>query len=292
MPGAMLKHPIETEMASPRVLSRDELRRLDADAVREMGVPSIVLMENAALGACRGVLRLLGGIGGGPVAVLCGTGNNGGDGLALARQLHIRGRRVRVLLTGDPDRLTPDAAANLTALKACRVEAEHLDAADEGGAERAAGDWLARVGPALIVDALLGTGLSREVRGPLRGVIEAINEAGKAGACVVSLDLPSGLDADTGRPLGAAVRAHATMTFAALKRGFFTLEAQGFVGEIELLPIGVPSELTGRYGVVFEDTADAPSRFDPPHGSGETEPTGTGRDAGEPGDLGGRGVGM
>ncbi len=285
----MLKHPIETEMASPRVLSRDELRLLDADAVREMGVPSIVLMENAALGACRGVLRLLDGLGGGPVAVLCGTGNNGGDGLALARQLHIRGGSVRVLIAGDPDRLTPDAAVNLKALKTCGIEAERLDAADEDGAARAAGDWLAGVGPALIVDALLGTGLSREVRGPLRGVIGAINEAGKAGVCVVSLDLPSGLDADTGRPLGVAVRAHATMTFAALKRGFFTLEAQGYVGEIGLMPIGVPAELTSRFGVMYEDTADAPSRFDPPDGPAVDAPTGAGRDAG---DAGGPGNGM
>ncbi len=278
----MHEHPatIRTQMARPRVLSRDELRSLDADAVREMGVPSILLMENAALGAALGVLRLMAQRGAGPVAVVCGTGNNGGDGLALARQLHIRGCGVEVLLAGDPGRLTPDAAANLNALRSCGIEPRRIEASDEPGASGAARSLLGSIAPAVVVDALLGTGLSREVRGPVRGIIGAINEAGRGGACVVSMDLPSGLDADTGRPLGVAVRAHATMTFAALKRGFFTLEAQAYVGEIELLPIGAPPELADRYGVLYEDTADAPSRFDPPGGAGEDEPSGAGRDAG------------
>lgn len=276
----MHEHPIHTEMASPRILSREELRVLDAAAVAEMGVPSILLMENAAIGAASGVRRMLGVLGEGPAAVCCGTGNNGGDGLALARQLHIAGRPVRVLLAGDPGRLTPDAATNLGALRACRIEPMVIDAADDVSAESALAGLLDEIGPVVIIDALLGTGLSREVRSPTRGLIAAINAAGRSGVCIVSMDLPSGLDADTGRPLGVAVRADATMTFAALKRGFFTLEAQEYVGEIELLPIGAPPELTARFGVPYEDTTDAPSRFDPPGAPAPETPHGTGRDAG------------
>ncbi|MBZ0171458.1 MAG: NAD(P)H-hydrate epimerase, partial [Phycisphaerales bacterium] len=210
---------ISTEIADPRVLSRDELRSLDRIAVEEMGVPSILLMENAAMGAAGCIARMLDVLAPGAVAVLAGTGNNGGDGFAVARHLHILGHAVRVLLVGDEDRLTPDSATNRSALRACGVGIGVISTTDEQVAYEQLLDWLNTHTPPLIVDGLLGTGLSRGVVGPLLGAIRAINRARSSGpaACVVALDLPSGLDADTGRALGDAVRADVTLTFAALK---------------------------------------------------------------------------
>lgn len=271
-------------MALPRVLSRDELRELDRVAVEELGLPSILLMENAAIGASRSVLRALGVLESGVVVVVAGTGNNGGDGLAVARQLHIQGVEVRVALIGDAGRMTADSAANLKALRAASAAVEVIGENSCNGAEERVAAWLGEIGPAVVIDALLGTGLSRDVEGPVAGAIRAINRARseRSTLLVVSLDLPSGLDADTGRPLGEAVRADVTATFAALKRGFFTMEAQEWVGEIELLPIGVPPELTARFGEPFtaEPTEHARGE-DWVQGGPPENPHGAGRDAGE-----------
>jgi NAD(P)H-hydrate epimerase len=191
---------------------------------------------------------------------------------------------VRVLLVGDESRLTPDAAVNLGALRLTEIPVDRLESKDEQVAFERVRDWLAEFRPALVVDALLGTGLSRDVEGAPAGVIRAINVARKEKQTsrVVSLDVPSGLDADEGRALGVAVKADATATFAALKRGFFALEAQAYVGEIDLLPIGVPPELTLRFGRPVDTRATACFREEPLR-SGQAapgDPRGAGRDAG------------
>lgn len=270
-------------MAEPRVMTREELRALDRVAVEEMGVPSILLMENAAIGATRVVTRALDVLEPGPVVVIAGIGNNGGDGLAMARQLHLRGYGVHVLIVGRRDRLAVDAAVNLRALETCNVRPWWGDDQDANVVYQEVLSRCVALTPAVVVDGLLGTGLSRDVEGAALGAIRAINEARKTGSArfVVALDLPSGLDADTGRPLGAAVRADATVTFAALKMGFFTLEAQPFVGEIELCPIGVPPELTARFGVPYDEENAVPDRLDARNGGpGGYDPSGVGRDAG------------
>lgn len=271
-------------MAEPRVLSRAELRELDRRAVAEMGLPSILLMENAAIGAARSVLRAMGVFEPGVAVVVAGTGNNGGDGLAVARQLHIHGVEVRVALVGDAGRLTPDSAANLKALQASSVAVEAFDGGESGTVEDRVSAWLAEIGPMVVIDALLGTGLSRDVRGPAAEAIRAINRSRSERwtRLVVSLDLPSGLDADTGRPLGEAVRADVTATFAALKRGFFAMEAQEWVGEIELLPIGVPPELAARFGDPYTDEPTEHARGEVwVEGGPPADPRGAGRDAGD-----------
>lgn len=272
---------ISTELAQPRVLSRDELRTLDRVAVDEMGVPSILLMENAAMGAARCIDRMLGVLEPGPVVVVAGPGNNGGDGLAVARQLHIRGHTVVVSLVGDEHGLTPDSAANLRAMRSCGLVLDEVSDPDGRVVGEHLSARLAARSAAVVVDGLLGTGLNRDVVGPASGAIGAINEARRAGraACVVALDLPSGLDADTGLPLGDAVRADATLTFAALKTGFFSLEAQPYLGEIVLLPIGVPPGLTGRFGAAYEHEHISPTRFETGDTGGTDEPRGAGRDA-------------
>jgi NAD(P)H-hydrate epimerase len=216
-----------------RPLSRDEVRGIDARAARELGMPTVILMENAGRGAAawlrdRGVPTTARGL------ILCGPGNNGGDGGVVARHLDLWGHAVRVLWFARADRLQGDAAIQFQILarsgfdQACwddeqTVTPERLDAL------LAEADW--------VVDALLGTGLTRPVEGMLRTVIEALNRSGKP---VLALDLPSGLDADTGQPLGVAVRAQATATFVAPKLGFRAPGADAYTGTVTIIDIGVP----------------------------------------------------
>lgn len=267
---------------APRVMSREQLRALDRLAVESLGLPSILLMENAAIGAARSVERALDVLDARTVLVLVGPGNNGGDGLALARHLHIAARPVRVLILGDPDRLTPDAAVNFRALRQTAVPVEAVGEPDESRAFDRVSAAIADAAPALVVDALLGTGACRPVEGPFAGAIRAINKARESGgACfVVSLDLPSGLDADSGRPLGHAVHADVSVTFGALKIGFASLEAQPYLGEVELAPIGVPPELLARFGSPLPDD-HGHARADGGSPDRPGQPHGVGRDAGE-----------
>jgi NAD(P)H-hydrate epimerase len=216
-----------------RPLSRDEVRGIDARAARELGMPTVILMENAGRGAAAW-LRDLGLSATARVLILCGPGNNGGDGAVVARHLDLRGISVQVVWFTRADRLRGDAALQYQVLarsgfdQTCwddeaAVTPERLDALTAGA------DWL--------VDALLGTGLTRPVEGVLETVIEAINRSGKP---VLALDLPSGLDADTGRPLGVSVRARATATFVAPKLGFAAPGAVAYTGGISVIDIGVP----------------------------------------------------
>lgn len=259
---------IRCRLDRPRVLSRDELRRLDRLAVEALGLPSILLMENAAAGAAEVAIERLPPAG--RVLVLAGPGHNGGDGLAMARHLHLRGVPVAVLLLADPARLPPDSAANLQALRATAVEIEIVPS-PAGATPVDVLPAIARHRPHLAVDALLGTGLSRPIDpsagDPTASGIAALNAARGQRLCddILALDLPSGLDADTGATLGDAVTADATVTFAALKRGFFTLDAQRRLGEVTLVAIGVPPEITERFGEPYLPAHRAHARDDRDH---------------------------
>jgi len=252
-----------------RPLSRQEVRRLDVQAVEELALPTLILMENAGRGAAGWLAELAGAVppnaGGrlflpppsaqgqdlprGPalplVLVLCGTGNNGGDGGVVARHLDAWGFSVRVVWFTRSHELQGDAAAQWAILEKSGVEQLAWFDANPDESELdptrlatllADADWL--------VDGLLGTGLSRSVEGPLRTVIEAMNRSGKP---VFALDLPSGLDADTGQPLGTAVRACATATFVAAKLGFTAPGAADYTGEVAIIDIGLPRCLLEPY---------------------------------------------
>ncbi len=215
-------------VASQGFLSRAQVRELDQRASADYGLAGVVLMENAGRGAAQLLLSL--GIQG-PVAIACGKGNNGGDGLVIARHLAINGCRPVVWLFARPAELTADAAANFRALQQAKLPV-HLCPADrpeELARHWAAADW--------VVDALLGTGLSGPTRPPLAGVIEAINSCG---ARVLAVDIPSGLDADTGLPLGSAVQARHTATFAAAKLGYANPAAADYLGQVHVVDIGIP----------------------------------------------------
>jgi hydroxyethylthiazole kinase-like uncharacterized protein yjeF len=168
---------------------------------------------------------------GGRVMVICGSGNNGGDGFVAARHLFLRNVPVAVFLLGREEKLTPDAATNYTAARNCGVPVSVGDDIREAGLDYISGRF------ALIVDALLGTGVKGEVRDPYASAIGAINETGVP---VVSVDVPSGLDCDTGRPLGVCVKAARTVTFILPKVGFSRTDGPKMCGEVTVADIGVP----------------------------------------------------
>jgi NAD(P)H-hydrate epimerase len=220
------------------ILTREQTRELDRRAIEEFGVPGIVLMENAG----RGMAELLRTLGiNGPVAICCGKGNNGGDGFVMARHLDNAGVRVRVLLFGDPAQLSGDAAINhrIIAVSGIPLEVFTGPALDEERLRRqlADADW--------IVDALFGSGLRGTIQPPFDRMIAAINSAA---ARVFAVDIPSGLDSDTGQPLGIAIRAHHTATVAAMKKGFLTSSAAAWVGQVHVIDMGAPRVLLARMG--------------------------------------------
>jgi NAD(P)H-hydrate epimerase len=207
-------------------LSREQVREIDRRAIEEFGVPGVVLMENAGRGAAE-VLRSLGVRG--AVAICCGKGNNGGDGFVIARHLDNHGVPVRVLLFARPEQLTGDAAVNFNIVARAGLELRVEPGDVELRQALAEVEW--------IVDGLFGTGLRGSVRPPLDQVIATINASGKP---VLAVDIPSGLDCDTGLPLGATVRAAHTVTFVAPKTGFTNPAAGEWVGQVHVVDIGAP----------------------------------------------------
>ena len=227
-------------------LTRAEVRKLDRLAIEEYGLPGIVLMENAGAGVAR-LLHTLGIEG--PVAIVCGRGNNGGDGFVIARHLELLGHEVQLLLAAPLAAYAGDAAVNAEVARRAGLRIVDL-------AEAEAGEWRQALhGAAWIVDALLGTGATGAPRGAVATAIAAINDVrgqvrgeGRA-ARVLAVDIPSGMDCDTGERPGACVRADATATFVAPKPGFEAPGAQAFTGAVHVLGIGAPAALLARFGL-------------------------------------------
>ncbi len=228
-------------MSTSILLTREQSRLVDRLAVEEYGFSGLVLMENAGRGAADVLCRL--GIDG-AVVVCCGKGNNAGDGFVIARHLELRGHSVRVLLWAKPEELTGDAAANFQILTKTDVPIEVFGAADDSGRLSKSLD-----GAAWIVDALLGTGALGEPRPPLDEVIDQLNATA---APKLAVDLPSGLDCDTGSPAKHTIRAAETCTFLAAKPGFFKPEAKPYVGRLHVCDIGVPRKLIERVASIAD----------------------------------------
>lgn len=216
----------------------EEMRRADRRVIEELGVPGLVLMENAGRGAADAVERVLGPVRGRRVAVVAGKGNNGGDGCVVARHLAARGAHVVVWLVARAAEVRGDAAVNLAALRQAGLPVTEV--VDEAGLATLAAE-LSRAD--LVVDALLGTGLTGPATGLVAGAIEAINRAGRT---VCALDLPSGLASDHGRLLGPTVRAALTVTFGLPKRSLYLWPAAGEAGRVELADLGVPRAWLGE----------------------------------------------
>jgi NAD(P)H-hydrate epimerase len=214
-----------------RRLSRDQSRAIDRLALERYHIPGIVLMENAARAVADAALDVLADHPGNAL-IVCGGGNNGGDGLAAARHLHNAGVEVEILRAIDPARYSGDAAINWRIVSAMGLPSRPADPASISDAR-----------PALIVDALLGTGLSAPPRDPYPRLIESINRAADEGAKILCVDLPSGMDAGTGIPPGVCVRATRTITFVAQKAGFANPASKAWTGAITVASIGAPPEL-------------------------------------------------
>jgi NAD(P)H-hydrate epimerase len=246
------------------VLSRQGARDIDRLAAEQYGIPSILLMENAAFHLADVAMHLTEEAEGARVLIFCGPGNNGGDGLALARHLHNAGASVEIMLAAPVSEYTGDAAINLGIARKMELPIVRLAEDADGDAGRA----VDRFAPDLVVDALLGTGITSTVREPIAGLIGWVNALGRKGATVLAVDLPSGLDCDSGEPLGAAVQADVTVSFVGLKKGFTSLTAQGYIGEVIVVDIGAPRELCERLGKRLEDheQLDRPedARHEPP----------------------------
>ena len=229
------------------VLTREESRAFDAHAIASH-VPSVVLMENAGRGATDVLMReLLARRLKGPILVLCGPGNNGGDGYVVARHLTTRGRDVRLIAwRGRDENLTPE------------VVVQHAAFLGVGGLISAGSELDSALADAeVVVDALFGTGLDRPIEGGSADVIAKVNQRA---AFTFALDLPSGLCADTGRTLGICVRADATATFGFHKRGLMTQTGRACAGKVTVVDIGVPPRLpgsVGAYATTLEDVQHA-----------------------------------
>jgi NAD(P)H-hydrate epimerase len=217
------------------LLSRAQIRAFDAHAIQACAVPSLLLMENAARGATEVLVsHLLGGQARGKrVVLLCGTGNNGGDGFAIARRLLVLGAVPSVVFLGEAAALTPDAQTNLDAYRGV------------GGAVTSTLDRSLLAAADAIVDAIFGTGLSRPVTGALADAIAALAPFRDR---VLAVDVPSGLDAERGVVLGACVRAAVTATFAHWKLGLATPIGADYTGRIVVCDIGVPAGLVAAVG--------------------------------------------
>ncbi|MGO9020744.1 MAG: NAD(P)H-hydrate dehydratase [Syntrophobacteraceae bacterium] len=223
------------------VLSAKEMAELDEQTIHEVGIPGIVLMENAAQGAAAFFLRVVPDLLGRRITVVAGSGNNAGDGFALARIYHSKGAQVNVVCLRSPVKLSGDALINFTTLEKIGIPItvwqEEKDFDEQ---------WEPVCKSGAIIDAILGTGLKSEVKGLYRDIIERINGLNVP---VLAVDVPSGLDATTGLPLGAAIKATATATFGFLKIGHLIERGAELAGQVEVIDIGVPPGLVQSAGI-------------------------------------------
>ena len=216
-----------------RPLSQIEIRNVDRVAIDQFGLPGVVLMENAGRGCAEAIGRHWVP---GSVVVCCGKGNNGGDGFVIARYLENAGWRVKVRLAEAPDAIQGDAAVFLAVVQRSGIDLGWVQSSEEFMAELQAAD--------LVVDALLGTGLTGAARSPYAEIMVAMNASGRP---VLAIDLPSGLDCNTGKPLGVCIRAARTATLVSRKLGFENPHSETFTGPVEVIDLGLPQALVRQF---------------------------------------------
>lgn len=232
-----------------RIVGSAEMREIDRTAIEDFGIPSLTLMDRAGRAVAEAAAALAAP--NGRVLVVVGGGNNGGDGYVAARLLRGAGRDARVLALVPAPRLSVDA-------RAVREQAERAGVPiDEAGE---LGELDAGVGD-VVVDAIFGTGLGRPPEGPFAAAIGAIEAARVAGARVLAVDVPSGLSADTGRPLGPCVRADRTVTFAFTKRGLVLHPGPEWAGDVAVADIGIPAQAASRVPIACELLTEVEARL-------------------------------
>jgi hydroxyethylthiazole kinase-like uncharacterized protein yjeF len=218
-----------------RVTTAAEMRALDRLAIDTYGIPGAVLMENAGAQVVRVLCQAYPDLRAWRVAVFCGRGNNGGDGFVIARYLHNMGVAVQVFLVGEPESIRGEAALHLNVIGQMGLALQVINTRE---AAQALATQCAHY--ELLIDALLGTGLTSAVSGLFEPVIAAMNAAGRP---IIAVDIPSGVSADTGALLGAHVRADLTVTLALPKRGLLLYPGAEAVGRLVVVDIGFPKAL-------------------------------------------------
>jgi hydroxyethylthiazole kinase-like uncharacterized protein yjeF len=213
-----------------RTLTVAQIRKIEKTAIEAIGIPSLVLMDHAGRAVAESVVKYLKNKKRPKVVIVCGSGNNGGDGLVAARYLTMAGIKTDVFLIGTPDDLKPDPKIFYRTLAplGLRVKArKEIDHSFTGSLATAD----------VVIDALFGIGLNRQVTGVYRKVIEAMNAEARR---IWAADIPSGLDGTSGHVRGVAAKAFKTVSFSFLKTGFFRNEGPRHTGRIELADIGIP----------------------------------------------------
>lgn len=216
------------------------IQTLDKIAIERLGIPSVVLMENAGHGVARETLSFLRNPKKSRASVFCGIGNNAGDGFVAARHLIDEGVQTKVFLIGDYRKLKEDPAINYHILKKLRCPTRAI--------RRANKELLEDIKSSdVIIDAIFGIGLNREVIDPFKSVISILNSVQKP---IVSVDTPSGLDGTTGKIYGICVKADMTVTFSLPKEGFFKNDGPKYCGKVVVVDIGIPEKLLQKIAVL------------------------------------------
>ena len=223
-----------------KVVTADEMKAIDRSAIEDFGIPGLILMENAGLAAASLIHENIPDLLEKKVLIVCGKGNNGGDGFVIARHLFIDGVTVDVLLLGKRKQLKADARVNADIAFKMRIPIHEVS-------EKTLSDHNHLLRHChIIVDALFGTGLSKPAAGLYEKVIKKINSAKKY---VVAVDIPSGLDSDSGQTIGPAIQANVTAALALLKRSHLLFPAAEYMGEVQILDISIPHEATEKQDI-------------------------------------------
>jgi len=236
-----------------KTATAEQMRALDAAAINTYGIPGIVLMENAGCGTVRAMVRKFGNPAGWQIAIFVGPGNNGGDGLVIARHLHQLGARPEIFMLVSPEKLSGDPAINLNIVKHLPIPL-HVVLSERALASHKQHIEKSRI----LVDSLFGTGLVREVAGHFAEAVRLMNSV----SCpVVAVDIPSGLHTDTGEVLGVCVQADLTATFGLAKPALVTGPGLDFTGHLEIIDIGIPPQLVNEANLDQEPPRSHPGGF-------------------------------
>lgn len=230
----MVKKGVILAKMKRKFYTSEQLRQIDQQARQIYGIPTLLLMENAGRFVCESIMYYLRKRSNRKVILLCGTGNNGGDGFVCARHLCKNDVDVFVYIVGRRSKIKGPARINLRILEKLGISAQEafkIELDELAQRLKIAG---------VIVDGIFGVGLDRDIQEPYWSVIETVNMSGRP---VVAIDIPSGLDADTGKVRGIAVRANWTVTFEVPKKGMVVKEGPSCCGEIVLVDIGIPAAL-------------------------------------------------
>ena len=224
-------------------LTRTQLQAIDRIATDKYGIPSLILMENAGRAVAEETIKLLKHKKNPRVTVICGKGNNGGDGFVTARHLHNKKYKVTILYLGNINDVKSRSEAtniNLNIALKLRIPVIELSFLLKGLPRPHRNAFRLLKSADVIIDAIFGIGLEREIQSPLLEFIAQINSSSIP---VVAVDIPSGLDTDTGNPLGIAIKAKRTVTFGFPKIGFLRPSAKKYLGKLIIADIGIPNEV-------------------------------------------------